>query len=173
MQTLDAPVYEVNQTSTWYKKKIKQMEDQRRVFKKLNTQYFQDGGFSYYHSEHFGVAGQSKDFETYKDEVRKNPDKNGVHIFKVRSPHFPIFKALLEEIEEISPFKTHDVFGLNNVEASQWLGEKWFFQVKHEDLIKEPEILTLWNYTDYLQHVMDFLRKGETNEADENIEDNV
>jgi hypothetical protein len=157
MQTLDAPVYEVKQDSEWYKAAIKRNKDINDFFKKVNEEYFKDNGFVFYHSEWFGIQADSEDFETYKDELLKNPEKNGVHIFKKRSKYFNIFKELIEQIEEISPFKPHDALGMNNISASQWIGDRWFFGVKHEKLVKGDEVVPV-DYKDYLKLVMSKLK---------------
>jgi hypothetical protein len=156
MQTLDAPVYEVKQDSEWYKNRVKRDLQIKEFFKKINAEYFKDNGFSFYHSEWFGVQGDSADYETYKDEVMKNPNKDGVHIIKKRSKYFAIFKELLEQIDDSSPFKSHDVLGFNNISGSQWVGNRWFFGVKHEEFVKGEEV-TLIDYKEYLKVVMDSL----------------
>lgn len=158
MQTLNSPVYEVKKDSEWYMKKRKKESDIKDFFKKINTEYFKDNGFSFYHSEYFGVNSNSKDYETYKDEVSKNPNKDNVHIFKKRSKYFKIFKGLLKSIEEISPFKNHDVFGPNNAKVSQWIEDRWFFEVGNEDLVKGEEV-SLMDYKEYLQLVMDSINE--------------
>jgi hypothetical protein len=153
MNTLDAPIYEVKQDSEWYQKQVKRRTDIEEFFKKMNSEYFKDNGFSFYHSEWFGVQGDSKDYETFKDELMKNPNKDGVHIFKKRSKYFKVFKELLEKIEEVSPFKTHDVFGLNNVKASHWVGDRWFFSVKRDELKNGDEVTPI-DFKEYLGLVM-------------------
>lgn len=156
MNTLNAPVYEVKQDSQWYKQKVKQKSDIKKFFEKVNSEYFKDNGFSFYHSEHFGIQAESKDLETYKDEVSKNPNKDGVHIFKKRSKYFKIFKELLDQIEEVYPFKAHDVFGLNNLTASQWIDNRWFFGAKNEKYVKGDEVEPI-DYKEYLKLVMETL----------------
>jgi hypothetical protein len=156
MSALDAPVYEVKQDSRWYKSEVKREQDIKNFFERINTQYFSDNGFSFYHSEYFGVNHKSKDYETYKDEVTKNPNKDGVHTFKKRSKHFKVFKEMIEQIENSSPFKKHDVFGLNNLTASQWIGDRWFFGVKNEKSVKSDEVEPI-DYKEYLKLLMENL----------------
>lgn len=156
MQTLDAPVYEVKKESEWYKSFKKRREEVNEFFKKVEAEYGLSDGFSFYHSAYFGVEAGSKEYELYKDEVSKNPNKDGVHPFKKRSKHFKILKELLEQIEEISPFKSHDVLGLNNISGSQWIGDRWFFGVKHEQYVKGDEVTPI-KYKDYLKVAMDAL----------------
>lgn len=151
-------MYEVNQDSEWYMEKQKERANTKAFFKEINSEYFIDNGFSFYHSEHFGVNGDSKDYETYKNELAKNPDKNNVHIFKKRTPHFKIFKEMLKKIEIVSPFHPHDVFGLNNVSSSQWIGDRWFFEVKHEKYIKKKDMVTPIDYKDYLNLVLEAMK---------------
>ncbi|CDQ22608.1 hypothetical protein [Halobacillus karajensis] len=150
MQTLDAPVYEVKQDSEWYKKTMARRKRQEKFFKEINEKYFKDNGFSYYHSEWFGVQGDSEDYEVYKNELRKNPDKNGVHIFKKNSKYFKAFKEMLDEVEgDFSPFASHDRLGLNNMSGSQWIGDRWFFGVKRESEVKSDEVEKI-DFKDYL-----------------------
>jgi hypothetical protein len=157
MHTLNAPVYEVKQDSDWYKSQVKRDSEIKEFFKKINSEYFKDNGFSFYHSEWFGVQANSLDYETYKNEVMKNPNRDGVHIFKKRSKYFPLFKELLDSIEDKSPFKSHDVLGLNNISGSHWVGDRWFFGVKHEKFVKGDEVVPI-NYKEYLKVVMDTLK---------------
>jgi hypothetical protein len=154
MSALDSPVYEVKQDSEWYKSEVKREQDIKNFFEKINSEYFCDNGFSFYHSEYFGVNYKSKDYEKYRDEVTKNPNKDGVHTFKKRSKHFKIFKEMIEQIEFSSPFKRHDVFGLNNLTASQWLGDRWFFGVKHEKFVKGEEVEPI-DYKEYLKLLLE------------------
>ena len=159
-QTLDAPVYEVKQDSEWYIETKARNKRQDEFFKEINTTYFEDRGFAYYHSEYFGVDKRSKDYEKYKDELLKNPDKNGIYIFKKKSKYVPIFKEMIAKVGEKNPFKSHDVFGANNLKQSQWIGDRWFFSVKNEEYIKDPkEEVQSIDYKEYLKVVMDSLNK--------------
>jgi hypothetical protein len=153
METLDAPVYEVKKDSEWYLKEKKRRNDISDFFKKTKDKYNLGEGFSFYHSEYFGVQTGTKEHELYKDEVSKNPNKNGFHAFKKRSKYFKEIKELLEQVEEISPFKSYDVFGLNNLTASQWIGDRWFFGVKHELHVKGEEAVPVV-YKDYLNLII-------------------
>ncbi|WP_143804809.1 hypothetical protein [Paraliobacillus ryukyuensis] len=155
MQTLDSPVFEVKQDSKWYKNTIERERKRKEFFKKINSTYFKDNGFAYYHDEHFGVQGESDDYEAYKDELKKNSDKNGVYIFKKRSKYFDIFSEILKEVEKNNdPFKRMDVLGMNNAKGSQWLGDRWFFSVKNESEVVGKEVEKM-NYKDYLKVVME------------------
>jgi len=158
MQTLDEYVYEFKQDSKWYQGKVKEREGIKDFFNKINNEYFEDNGFSFYHEEHFGVQGYSEDYEKFKNEVKKNPDKNGVHIFKKRSKYYSIFKDMLKEINIISPFMAHDVLGSNNMRASQWLGDRWFWEVKNPDAIKSDQVEPVV-YKEYLEVVKDSIDK--------------
>lgn len=156
MQTLDTPIYEVNQDSEWYRKMRKKREDQEEFFKKVKSEYDLGEGFGFYHSEYFGVHYGTKEYDTYKDEVVKNGDK-GFHSFKKRSKLYNPIKKLIEQIEQVSPFKSHDTFGLNNIAASQWIGDRWFYGVKDEKHIKDTSEISPIDYKDYLKIVMDAL----------------
>lgn len=158
MQTLDAPVYEVKQDSDWYKKALKRRSDIDKFFEIVKEKYGFGSGFSFYHSEYFGIHSGTKDYETYKDELLKTPDSNNksFYPFKKRSKYFNEIKNLIAQIEEVSPFKAHDVLGLNNVKASQWIGDRWFYQVKNEQHVKGDEVTPI-DYKDYLKVVMNTL----------------
>ncbi|MEL3959458.1 hypothetical protein NST17_20110 [Caldifermentibacillus hisashii] len=157
MKTLDAPVYEIKQDSEWYKKEIKRQKDTDNFFKILIDKYGIGRGFAFLHSEYFGVYEGTEAFKLLKDDVLKNGDKNGFHSFKKKSKYYEPIKYLIEQIEKISPFKTHDVFGLNNVKATQWVGDRWFFQIKNEELIKNKEEIFPIEYKEYLKVVMENL----------------
>jgi hypothetical protein len=157
VETLDAPVYEINQDSDWYKRKMKQKEDTKNFFQVVKEKYGLVDGFGFYHSDYFGIHGNTKDYELFKGELLKNPDNGDFYPFKKRSKYYNEIKKLIEKVEVISPFTSHDVFGLNNVTASQWLGDRWFYGVKNAELIKRSEIITPIDYKDYLKVVMDSL----------------
>lgn len=152
--TLNAPVFEVKQDSEWYQYKKAQTQRERSFFKEILSNYFEDNGFSYYHDDHFGVSGDSKDFEKYKDELTKNPDRNGVHTFKKKSKHYPIFREMLKDVVDKDPFKPHDVFGRNNLKASHWLGDRWFYGVKDASKVLNNEVEPI-DYKEYLKVFMD------------------
>ena len=153
MQTLDAPIYEVKQDSTWYKSKIKQRNDRDGFFDAFEKRFGFKEGFSFYHSEYFGVYGDTEAYKFFKDELVKKAYKNNWYAFKKRSKYFKEIKELLGQIEELSPFISHDVLGLNNVTASQWLGDRWFFGVKSEKHVKGDEVVPI-DYKEYLNLVM-------------------
>ena len=153
MQTLDAPVYEVKQDSNWHKLKVKQIKDRENFFDAFENKFGFKEGFSFYHSEYFGVYGGTEAYEFFKNELVKNADKNNWYAFKKRSKYFKEIKGILGQIEEVSPFKSHDALGLNNVTASQWLGDRWFFGVKNEKHVKGDEVTPV-DYKDYLNLVM-------------------
>jgi len=159
METLNSPVYEVRQDSEWYKNHMERKRLIKDFFRNVNSTYFKDSGFSFYHSTCFGIQGYSADYETYKSELLKNPNKDGVHLFKKKSKYFNIFREMLEPIGDPNPFKIHDVFGLNNAKASQTLKGRWFFEVGNENLIKDKEHkeITPIDYKEYLTFVMENL----------------
>jgi hypothetical protein len=157
VQTLNAPIFEVKQDSEWYKQKVKQQEDTKVFFKTIKERYGISDGFGFYHSEFFGIHYGTEDYKKFKDELRKNPHEGDFYIFKKRSKYYKEIKELLEKVEDISLFKSHDTFGTNNVSASQWVGEKWFFGVKKADYIKKHDEITPIDYKDYLKTVMNSL----------------
>jgi hypothetical protein len=159
MQTLDEPVYEVDQNSEWYQKERKRRDDIDNFFKEVKEKYGFEQGFSFYHSGYFGISGGTKDYEVFKDELLRNPDKN-FYPFKKRSKYYKDIQKMIEQIEEISPFKSHDVFGLNNVSASQWIGDRWFFGVKQEKQVKGKEVSPI-DFKEYLKIVMEHIEDDE------------
>lgn len=162
MQTLDAPVYEVNQDSQWYKDKIAEIEARKQFFDKLEDKFGIRKGFGYYHSEFFGLHEGTEAFEKFKGELLKNPHKNtDLYPFKKRSKYFNEIKEMLDGVERANPFYPHDVFGSNNVNASQWIGDRWFYEVKHPEYIKNHVEITPIDYKDYLKIVMNHLDKDE------------
>lgn len=162
MQTLDAPVYEVKQDSEWYKQKVKQDEETKQFFKTIKKKYGIGEGFGFYHSEFFGIHEGTEAFEKFRSELLKNPHKEtDFYPFRKRSKYFKEIKELIEDIERVSPFTSYDTFGLNNVTASQWIGDRWFFEVKHPEYIKNHDEITPIDYKDYLKIVMNHLDKDE------------
>lgn len=136
MDALSAPIFEVRQDCDWFKEVSESRERGAAFFREINKTHFKDNGFAYYNEEKFGVSRDSKDYEVYQNELKKHPDKNGIHEFKKTSKHYKYFKEKLKGIEHnVSPFKTHDVFGMNNIRYKQWLDNRWFFEVKDKDLV--------------------------------------
>jgi hypothetical protein len=157
MNTLGEPVYEVRQDSQWHQDKKQQYEDIQKFFKTIKEKYGLEEGFGFYHADYFGIHSGTKAFDTFKNELVKNPTEDGdFYPFKKRSTYFKEIKELIQQIKWISPFKSHDVFGTNNVTASQWIGDRWFFQVKNVKEIKGEEVIPLI-YKDYLKIVVDSL----------------
>jgi hypothetical protein len=157
MQTLDAPIFEVKQDSDWYKRKRKQQEDIEVFFKTIKEKYGLVDGFGYYHSDFFGIHYGTEDYKNFKNELLKNPHEGDFHPFKKRSKYYKEIKGLLNNIEDISPFKPHDTFGLNNLNSSQWIGDRWFYSVKNAERIKRHDEITPVDYKDYLKIVMNAL----------------
>jgi hypothetical protein len=161
MKTLDEHIYEVNQDSDWYKKKDKQFDDINNFYRIIKEKYGFEEGFVFYHSEYFGIEYGTPDYEKFKDELLKNSNKDGIHIFKKKSKFNQIMKGLLDEVEEISPFKVHDTFGLNNTRGSQWVNGRWFFSIEDPENINQFGEISSVEFKDYLKVVMDALEKEE------------
>ncbi|AME04828.1 hypothetical protein [Bacillus sp. SDLI1] len=156
METLDAPIYEIKQESDWYKTEKKRREDINKFFDEFEATYGIKDGFSFYHSEYFGVRAGTEAYDLFKDEVVKNPTKSGFYAFKKRSKYFTDIRSMLEKIEEANPFKGHDVFGRNNITASQWVGDRWFFGVRDEKRVNGEEALAI-DFKDYLKIILERL----------------
>lgn len=156
MNTLDAPVFEVKKDSDWYKETKQYNERRKNFFEEMNKTYMKDSGFVYWHSEYFGILGSSADYETYKDELKKNPVEDRIYIFKKRSKHYPIFKEMIKQIGDRDPFKSHDVLGMNNMTGNQWIGDRWFYGVKNEECVTGEEVEPI-DYKEYLKVVVEAL----------------
>lgn len=156
METLDAPIYEIKQESNWYKTEKKRREDINKFFDEFKATYGIKNGFSFYHSEYFGVRAGTEAYDFFKDEVVKNPTKAGFYAFKKRSKYFTDIRSMLEKIEEANPFKGHDVFGRNNITASQWVGDRWFFGVRDEKRVEGEEAVAI-DFKDYLKIILEKL----------------
>lgn len=63
---------------------------------------------------------------------------------------------MIEQIEEVSPFMSHDELGLNNMTGRQWIDDRWFFGVKSEQLVKGDSVVAI-DYKEYLKIVMEHL----------------
>lgn len=140
MHALSAPIYEVKQDSDWYKETVdreKKIKEASEIIKEKN--YFPHEGFVLFTSMSFGVRAANSDAELYDDQLLKKADRNGIRMFKKKSPIKKEIQEIFGDIEGENPFKIYDVFGLNNAKKSQWIGDRWFFQVKNDDVVKKNE----------------------------------
>lgn len=161
MNTLDGPVYEVKKDSEWYKSKVKRKEDVLKFFRDFQEKYGSAEGFSFYHSEYFGVYPDTPTYEIFKESITKN-QSDGFYPIKKRSKAFKEINSMLEQIEQSSPFKSHDVFGLNNTIASQWVGDRLFYSVKRTDDVKdEKNEVEPIDYKEYLQLVINTYKEDD------------
>ncbi|MBV2197566.1 hypothetical protein KQR56_12045 [Bacillus velezensis] len=154
MQTLNALIYEVKQESDWYKAEKKRKEGINNFFDKFEEKYGVEEGFSFYHSEYFGVYEETEAYEVFKMTLLKI--QKTVLRFQKRSKHFNEIKSMIEKIEKVSPFKSHDELGLNNMTGRQWIDDRWFFGVKSEQFVKGDNVVAI-DYKDYLKIVMEHL----------------
>lgn len=138
MQTLDSPMYEVNQESEYYKKSKARKDLQGRVNEILDEVAsalgFDVTEFDYYSSGSFGFKWTTKAYDKFKDQLTKHSDRNGIHTFKKPTAGYKTISKMLKEIDEINkdknPFALHDIFGINNLKASQWVEDRLFVGVK-------------------------------------------
>lgn len=181
MQTLSEPLFELNPESESYKKFKAKKDAQPRIneiFKSVANEFdYEIKEFAFYGSGGFGFYYGTNGYEKFKDELVKNADKNNVHKFKVSSKTFKQMSPKFVEIDNIlhtvSPFALHDIFGLNNLTASQWIGDRFFVEVKNADRTKEllvsdrrkknfeVEPVKEITYKEYLQLVMNELENEE------------
>ncbi|WP_143804728.1 hypothetical protein [Paraliobacillus ryukyuensis] len=141
MQTLDSPVFELNKESDYYKK-IKEVKDSQPIINEILDQVaskleIDPKEFLYYNAGGFGFEKYTDSYMKYQDKLTKNPDRNGVHTFKRSTNEFKEISSMINEIDKIkktvNPFALHDIFGFNNLKASQWIGDRFFVGVKSEE----------------------------------------
>lgn len=173
MQTLDSPLYEVNQESLFYKHLSEKRDYQKKlsvVISEVAKEYgFNPSDFQYYSPYGFGFLGSSDAYDLMQEHLVKNADRNGLYTFKKKSKPFKDISARLLSVPEINfdPFEAHDVFGTNNLIASQRIGNRLFYEVRdaaltenavakraerakgHEASYVEP-VMEI-DYTDYLK----------------------
>lgn len=134
---MNAPVYEVNPESEFYKSHAQKRANISKVNKLIsdieNYLGITEETFVYYNAARFGFFGSSDGYEMYKDNLKKNPDRNGVYLFKKTTPEFKYVKEIMEQVDAlknvVDPFSAHDIFGMNNIKASQWVGDRMFVSV--------------------------------------------
>lgn len=145
MQTLQGPVYEIHQESDYYKVVKERKDSNVRVNEILNgiaKEFgFDVAEFFYYGSGGFGFERYSKGFEKFDIHLTKMADRNGIHTFKRNSIPYKKISKLLKEVDEIEGkvdrFALHDIFGFNNLSASQWVGDRYFVGAKSEEVVLE------------------------------------
>ena len=174
MKTLNAPLFELNQQSIYYKV-LKEVKDNNpridQIIRKTAELIGYDSSeFVYYGSRGFGFYGDSKAYEKFKDQLTKRPDRNGVYTFKRTTSTYKTVSPRMLEIEKIqskiNPFALHDIFGLNNLVATQWIEDRFFVEVRSEEDTKkllvserrrkqcEIEPVKEIGYKEYLELVM-------------------
>lgn len=145
MQTLQGPVYEIHQESDYYKVVKERKDSNVRVNEILGgiaKEFgFDSAEFFYYGSGGFGFERYSKGYEKFEVHLTKNADRNGIHTFKRNSIPYKKISKLLKEVyeieEKVDPFALRDIFGFNNLSASQWVGDRYFVGAKSEELVLE------------------------------------
>lgn len=170
MQTLNAPIYEVNSVSKFYKQQfaIRQQEiETSKVIGELATEIgFNADDFLYYGPYGFGFKMSSESYDLFKEHLTKNDDRNGVYRFKKSSKPYKVISKRMESVQSIEkdPFTPHDVFGINNLRYSQWLDDRLFYEVKDAAMTEQTiekrkggegiEPLLEIAYREYLELVM-------------------
>lgn len=145
MTAMNAPVYEVNPESEFYKSHAQKRANISKINKLLgdieNYLEIPEESFVYYNAGRFGFYSNSEGYKKYKDSLKKNSDSNGVYLFKKTTPEFKHVAVLMEQVDAlkniVSPFSAHDIFGMNNIKASQWVGDRMFVSVKDGDYTNE------------------------------------
>jgi len=158
--TLNAPVYEVKPESAWYQAEKERRRLKEEFYKEIEGE-FPNNGFGYYNSSLFGVMKGSDDYEAWKHELTKNPDKNGLYRFKKTSKHYKRFSEKLSRFDTDNPFKSHDVFGYNNTKGRHWVDGRWFYSVKDPKYLNDQkdEVRPV-EYAEYLKLITEVLERG-------------
>lgn len=141
MKTLNAPLFELNPECDYYQTLKTRKDNQPRINEILANIAKEFGfdvkEFSLYGSRKFGFRSDTEAYQKFKEELTKNPDRNGIHTFKSSTKTFKAISPKLVEVDKInnvgSAFILHDIFGWNNLVASQWVDDRLFFEVKSED----------------------------------------
>lgn len=179
MQTLSEPLFEVNPECDYYKR-VKRKKDNEpkvdQIFKDVANEFnYEYKDFAYYGCRGFGFYGGTESYKKFKDDLTKKADRNGIHTFKLTSKLFKEISPKFSEVDDMlktgSPFDLHDIFGWNNLSASQWIGDRLFVEVKKaertDELLNsdkrrerfEVEPVMKINYKDYLKLIMKELDK--------------
>ncbi|APJ11105.1 hypothetical protein [Bacillus safensis] len=153
METLNSPVYEVKRESDWYKEGFIDREDHDKFFNQLENLYGVKKGFVYLDSENFGVIPDTESYHYFKKEIVKNKIQ-GFYPIRKKSEYYLKLKTLIEQIRERDPSRPHSEFGENNARYSQWLGDRWFYEVKDESLVEGNDVEPI-EYTEYLKVAVD------------------
>jgi hypothetical protein len=149
---LTGPVFEVLPESRFYIYKDswrKANEEAKDTLKKV-TELVGDTGFSF-SGKSFGFSRAfvetGKLPKEFAGDVSKNHSR-GIYKIKKRSELYNKILPLSEEIDTIiektvvgTGFIAFDVFGLNNLSATQWIDDRLFASVHSEVLIEAPENL--------------------------------
>ncbi len=176
-KTLNSPMFELNQECKYYKT-IKEVKDNwpriNEILKEIaETHGFDSKEFAYYGSRGFGFLEYSDASEKFKSELVKNADRNDVIKVRKTSKLYKSISPKMLEIEnikrQVDPFGLHDIFGMNNLVASQWIDDRYFVEVKDENqTIKEInsrkekgglEPIMHIDYKDYLLLVTETLKE--------------
>ena len=140
MKTLNEPMYEINQDSEYYKKAKWRKDQQGRVNEIITSvalEYgFEPEALQIYSHSCFGFKWHAPDVDKFREHLTKKSDRDGIHSFKKTSKLFKEISPKLKEITDIdrsvSPFALHEIFGLNNLVASQWIENRLFISVKDQ-----------------------------------------
>lgn len=145
MKTLNAPLFELNPESKYYKT-IKIIKDSHsrinEILREIASEFdFKLDEFSYYGSRGFGFKYDTEAYEKFENQLTKKPDRNGIHTFKKTTAIYKLISPKMVEVDKIlskrDPFGLHDIFGFNNLAASQWIKDRYFVEVKSEAITRE------------------------------------
>ena len=143
-QTLSEPIFEINPESKYFKqsKAVREAKDKiYDIIDEIAEEYgFDAKDFPHYDSGSCGFLSRSEGLEKFRNEVKKNPDRNEVHVFKQSSKMWKAIKPKMEQIAEYynagpSPFTLIDIVGMNNSKYTQWVSGRMFVQVKDRDYV--------------------------------------
>lgn len=163
MQALSEPVVEMKKESKVFKGFKKREEDQPKIIatlKEFAEEYDVTlENFAYYNARDFGFV-EGKEFEKYRKELTKNPDKNGIYLFKKNTVIYKEIKEKLKIIDDVNQsmalsWLLHDAVGFNNPRYHQWLGDRLFVEVKDGEMAIKTGDAVAVNYKEYLQVLME------------------
>lgn len=138
MKTLNAPVFELSPENDYYKV-LKGIHDAQprvnAIFKATAEKYGYDASELKFYSAHtFGFGRYSKETLNFDGHLKKHANQNGVLVFKRASSIYKKMAADFQEIDaitkDLNPFTLHEIFGFNNLRDMQWLGDRFFVEVK-------------------------------------------
>ena len=143
-QAISEPMFEINPESDFFKrsKAVREANDKiYAIIDEIAEEYgFDAKEFPHYDSGACGFLSYSDGLKKFENEVKKNPDRNGVHTFKKNSKMWQEIKPRMQQVADYykagpSPFALMDIVGINNSKFTQWIEGRMFVQVKDKETV--------------------------------------